>query len=88
MLTKPNHAAGEVDHVFPSFLPGDRAVLFTILAARAENAQVAVLDLASGQYKTLIRGGQSRQVHATPATWSMWRGDRCRRFGSTLDACR
>jgi serine/threonine-protein kinase len=55
LLTKP--AAGEVDHVFPSFLPGGRAVLFTILGARAENAQVAVLELASGQYKTLIRGG-------------------------------
>jgi eukaryotic-like serine/threonine-protein kinase len=57
VLTKPNQAAGEVDHVFPSFLPGDRAVLFTILAAQAERAQVAVLELATGQYKTLVRGG-------------------------------
>jgi serine/threonine-protein kinase len=57
MLTKPNQEGGEVDHVFPSFLPDGRAVLFTILAARAENAQVAALDLASGQWKTLIRGG-------------------------------
>jgi serine/threonine-protein kinase len=56
VLTKPNQAAGEVDHVYPSFLPGDRAVLFTILGARPENAQTAVLELASGEYKTLLRG--------------------------------
>ena len=56
VLTKPNQAAGETDHVFPAFMPGGRAVLFTILGARAENAQVAVLEVANGQYRTLIRG--------------------------------
>ena len=56
VLTRPNQAAGETDHVFPVFMPGGRAVLFTILGARAENAQIAVLDLANGQYKTLVRG--------------------------------
>jgi hypothetical protein len=73
VLTKPNQTAGEVDHVFPSFLPGGRAVVFTILAARADNAQVAVLELASGQYTTLIRGG-SHARYMAPGTWSMWRG--------------
>jgi eukaryotic-like serine/threonine-protein kinase len=87
VLTKPNQTAGEVDHVFPSFLPGGRAVVFTILAARADNAQVAVLELASGQYTTLIRGG-SHARYMAPGTWSMWRGDRCWRFGSTLNSRR
>jgi serine/threonine-protein kinase len=61
-LTRPDDAKGEVDHVFPSFLPGERAVLFTILDARPENAQIAVLDLATGRYKTLIRGSYGRYM--------------------------
>jgi eukaryotic-like serine/threonine-protein kinase len=57
VITKPNKAGGELDHVFPSFLPDGQSVLFTILSAQSANAQIAVLDLASGQYKTLIHGG-------------------------------
>ena len=43
--------------MFPSMLPGGRGVLFTILASRPQNAQIAVLDLKTRQRKTLIRGG-------------------------------
>ncbi len=58
MLTTPDSAHGEMDHFFPSVLPGGGAVLYTIVAAGgAANAQVAVLDLKTGQRKTLIRGG-------------------------------
>ncbi len=32
VLTRPNRAAGEADHVWPEFLPGGQAVLFTITA--------------------------------------------------------
>ena len=57
-LTKPDSQRGEVDHLFPSVLPGGRAVLFTVTAREAlDNAQIAVLDLASGAQKRLIRGG-------------------------------
>ena len=38
-------------------LPGGRGVLFTISANTPEEQQVAVLDLKSGQQKTLLRGG-------------------------------
>ncbi len=38
-------------------LPGGRGALFTIVSGSAETAQVAVLDLKTGQRKTLIRGG-------------------------------
>jgi serine/threonine protein kinase len=55
VLTKPNKESGETDHVYPSFLPGGGAVLFTILGTRAEDSQVAVLDLGTGQYKTLLK---------------------------------
>jgi len=59
VLTKPDSAHGEADHVHPFILPGGRAVLFTITAQGQpiDNAQVAVLDLKTGQKKTLIRGG-------------------------------
>ena len=63
VLTKPDAARGELDHYFPSVLPGGRAVLFTITSLGAANRQVAVLDLKTGQRRTLIRsGGQAEYV--------------------------
>ena len=59
VLTKPDTAHGEQDHVMPFILPGGRAVLFTIASPGQpiDNAQIVVLDLKTGQKKTLIRGG-------------------------------
>jgi len=59
MLTTPDTAHGEADHVQPFILPGGRAVLFTVQVQgqSVDNAQIAVLDLKTGQKKTLIRGG-------------------------------
>ena len=55
-LTTPNPAEG--DHVFPSVLPDGRGVLFTIVPpGGGAGSQIAVLDLRTGQHKTLIRGG-------------------------------
>jgi serine/threonine-protein kinase len=56
VLTKPDLTPVDADHWLPSVLPGGRAVLFTVTAPRASDRQVAVLDLESGQPKTLIRG--------------------------------
>jgi serine/threonine-protein kinase len=66
VLTKPDQAQGERDHLWPEFLPDGRAVLFTITAARGglDNAQVAVLDLATGTYKVVVRGGH--HAHYVP----------------------
>ena len=62
VLTTPDAAQRESDHAFPSVLPGGRGVLFTITAAgQADNAQVAVLDLKTGQRKTLVRGGSQAE---------------------------
>ena len=45
-LTMPDTAAGEGEHLFPQLLPGERAVLFTILNdQQADNSQIALLDL-------------------------------------------
>jgi eukaryotic-like serine/threonine-protein kinase len=58
VITRPDSAAGETDHAFPSVLPGGRGVLFTVTAAGgAATGQVAVFDFKTGRSKTLIRGG-------------------------------
>jgi serine/threonine-protein kinase len=70
MITKPDSAHGEGDHLHPSVLPGGQAVLFTITApgGQVESNQVAVLDLKTGKQKTLIRGGsQAEYVEAFDA---------------------
>ena len=55
VLTTPNRGT---DHWWPEVLPGGNAVLFTITtAATVDNAQIAVLDLTTGDQKILIRGG-------------------------------
>ncbi len=61
-LTTPDATQRGSDHGFPSVLPGGRGVLFTITAAgSADNAEVAVLDLKTGQRKTLVRGGSQAE---------------------------
>ena len=65
VLTKPDAARGELDHLFPSLLPGGRVVLFTIAASPMENAQIAALDLRSGKQTMLIRGGSQAEYVAS-----------------------
>jgi serine/threonine-protein kinase len=59
VLTKPDRERGEGDHYWPEFLPGGKAVLFTITPVNGdvENVQVAMLDLQTGRSKVLVRGG-------------------------------
>jgi serine/threonine-protein kinase len=61
VLTKPDTGNHELDHLFPSFLPGGKAVLFTITSSATplQTAQIAALDLKTGQKKILLRGGSS-----------------------------
>jgi eukaryotic-like serine/threonine-protein kinase len=59
VLTRPDRAQGEQDHILPEVLPGGGAVLFTIMAPTGglDAAQVAVLDLRTGTRTILVRGG-------------------------------
>jgi eukaryotic-like serine/threonine-protein kinase len=57
VLTTPDAAKGEGDHWFPFMLPNGRGVLFTIASDKPDAARIAVLDLRTGQRKTLIDGG-------------------------------
>jgi serine/threonine-protein kinase len=63
VLTKPNRERGEQDHLWPVFLPGSHAVLFTITSTSGgiDASQVAVLDLSTGVQKILFRGGSQAQ---------------------------
>jgi serine/threonine-protein kinase len=74
VLTKPDAASHEIDHLFPSFLPGGHVVLFTITMAGGAPpssfggnvaAQIAALDLRTGRKKILLRGGSSAEYVAT-----------------------
>ena len=59
VLTRPDRARGDADHVWPEPLPGGRAVLFTIVPVMGgvEAAQVAVLDRQTGTQTVVLRGG-------------------------------
>jgi Tol biopolymer transport system component len=66
VLTRPDPAKGEVDHIFPEILPGGEAVLFTVVTGGPiENSQVAVLDLRTGQYRALVPGGSNAHYAAS-----------------------
>ena len=62
VLTTPNEQDGELTHVFPEFLPGGDAILFTITSNQGSGAsQIALLELETGEYHTLVPGaGQAR----------------------------
>ena len=67
VLTKPDRERGESDHLWPQFLPGSQAVLFTITATTGgiDASQVAVLDLRTRTQKVLMRGGS--QAYYVPS---------------------
>jgi serine/threonine-protein kinase len=64
-ITTPELSARRVDR-FPSVLPGGRAALVTLASAgRAENSEVAMVDLRTGERKTLVRGGTQAEYFRT-----------------------
>jgi serine/threonine-protein kinase len=58
-LTTVDDKKGETGHSRPQFLPGEKQLLFTLSVKDpgAGGPQFAVLDLASGAYRTVARGG-------------------------------
>jgi serine/threonine-protein kinase len=67
VLTRPDRAQGEADHLWPEILPSGHAVLFTITSQTGgpDSAQVAVRDLRTGTQKVLVRGGSHAHYVAT-----------------------
>ena len=65
-LTTVDPAKGEAAHTSPQFLPGGRQLLFTITSTTSDDArQFAVLDLATGGYRTVAKGGVSGRYVAS-----------------------
>jgi serine/threonine-protein kinase len=64
VLTRADQSRGERDHAFPSQLPGGRGVLFTVRASETDR-RIAVLDLKTGQHRTLIRSGSQAEYVQT-----------------------
>ena len=64
-LSTPDAEQG-VNHGWPHVLPGGRAVLFTVLAGGAiETAQIALLNLETGDQRVLVSGGSAPQYAPT-----------------------
>jgi len=56
-LTTPDRAGGELGHWWPQALPGGRWVLFTGFRTPTDHSHVSVLDLESGEVRTIVEGG-------------------------------
>ena len=65
-LTSRDEDQGGANHSWPHILPGGRAVLFTILTGGPiDNAQIALLDLDTGEQTVLVPGGSNPRYAPT-----------------------
>ena len=55
-------AAGEIDHVFPSALPGGSGILFVIKYRQIGKSEIAVADPATGAHRLLTSGSYGEYV--------------------------
>jgi eukaryotic-like serine/threonine-protein kinase len=55
----------EGNHIWPEFLPGGKAVLFTAAGNSAAGIQIAVQSLATGQRRNLVQGGTQPRYAAS-----------------------
>jgi serine/threonine-protein kinase len=65
IVTAADTTQSEATYSFPSVLPRGRGVLFTIATTSQADSSIAVLDLKTGQSKTLLRGGSDAQYVET-----------------------
>ena len=65
-LTTPDPSNGEYSHRWAEFLPGGKAVLFTIdTGGSFDEARIAVLSLETGKVKVLLDGGTNPRYSPT-----------------------
>ncbi len=65
LVTTLDTAQAEVIHAWPDALPSGRGVLFTVMRMNnrsSESDEVAVVDLATGEHRPLVRGLLGRYV--------------------------
>jgi Tol biopolymer transport system component len=56
-LTSPDHAAGELDHIWPDALPGGGKVVFTAMRTPVDTSRLGVLDLATRKVTWVVDAG-------------------------------
>jgi eukaryotic-like serine/threonine-protein kinase len=60
VLTTLDHTQGELSHRYPHFLPGGKALLFTVSAGNGwDEKHVAALKLDTGERHVVLRGGHT-----------------------------
>ncbi|MCK5353217.1 PD40 domain-containing protein, partial [bacterium] len=65
-LTTPDPTKGEYSHRWPQFLPGGKAVLFTIdTGGSFDEARIAMLSLETGDVRVLLDGGTNARYSPT-----------------------
>ena len=62
VLTSPDAARGEEDHLFPSALPRKQAVLFTITNLAPGDDRIAVYDLKTREQRVIRSGSQAEYI--------------------------
>jgi len=66
ILTTPDPTKGEYGHVWPQFLPGGKAVLFTIdTGGSFDEARIGVLSLETGKVDVVFEGGTNPRYSPT-----------------------
>jgi serine/threonine-protein kinase len=67
IVTKPDPTRGESYYRYyhPAALPQHRGILYTVFVGTSGASQIAVFDFATGQSKTLIRGGSQPEYLPT-----------------------
>jgi serine/threonine-protein kinase len=66
ILTTPDPTEGEYSHRWPQFLPGGKAVLFTIdTGSSFDEARIGVLSLETGKVEVLLDGGTNARYLPT-----------------------
>ena len=56
-LTQPDLDKGELGHFWPQHLPGNQAVIFTSFSVPLNRSKIQILDLATGETRTLVEDG-------------------------------
>jgi len=66
LLVKPDAGRKERRYAWPQFMPDGRSVLFTIVSEESiEGAQIAVLNLKTGETKVVMKGGSAARYTST-----------------------
>jgi eukaryotic-like serine/threonine-protein kinase len=65
-LTKPDKARGEVGHYWPEFLPGDKAIVYTVRVGPGGNrSEIWALDLQTRATRRLLETGTGCRYSST-----------------------